>query len=235
MGCILFVNNNVTFEWQHMEVLMEYVGERHAELFKGRRVMFVAPWFMAHLSGKADTFDTSKYKGRVFSDRKLAGYLTRKGQKLGVDVDQVYAPMLWGRNHWVGLRISITDWNVLVYDSDRSLREFDVAMGLMTPIAKMLPYVVRKVCGADYLKGHGLEPFSVSLMADGYQNTRSGDCGPVAVKFMELAGTGVEKPDVEDLTDLTVDNFRKKWAMDVYKDWVVPLYICDQGDEEGSN
>lgn len=76
---------------------MEYVGRRHAELFKSRRVMFVAPWFMEQLGGKADAFDASRYKGRVFSDRKLAGYLTRKGQKLGVDVDEVYAPMIWGQ------------------------------------------------------------------------------------------------------------------------------------------
>lgn len=208
---------------------MEYVGKRHAELFKERMVLFVAPWFMEQLGGKAAAFDAARYKGRVFSDRKLAGYLTRKGQKLGVDVDEVYAPMIWGANHWVGMRISITAWNVLVYDPDRNLREMPEVISLMTPIATMLPYVVRKVCGADYLKAHGLEPFGVSLMADGYQNTRSGDCGPVAVKFMELAATGVEKPDVEDLTDVMVDCFRKQWAMDVYKDWIVPLYICGEG------
>lgn len=211
--------------WQHMEVLMEYVAKRHAETFRARRVMFVAPWFMEQLAAKAETFDTSKYKGRVFSDRKISGYLTKKGQKLGIDVDEVYAPMLWAKNHWVGLRISLTGWSVLVYDSDRSLREQDVAMSLVSPIAKMLPYVVRKVCGADALDGRGLEPFSVGFLANGYQNARSGDCGPVCVKFMELAGTGVEEPGAEDLTDLLVDVFRKQWAMDVYKDLVVPLYL----------
>ncbi|KAJ4902576.1 hypothetical protein Rs2_16527 [Raphanus sativus] len=217
---------------KHMEVLMYYVGERHAELFKLRRVMFVAPWFMEQLGGKAEAFASSRYKGRVFSDRKLAGYLTRVGQKLGVDVDEVFAPMIWGGNHWVGLRISITGWNVLVYDPDRTLRKMEEVMSLMTQIAQMLPYVVRKVCGAGYLKAHGLEPFSVSLMADGYQNTRSGDCGPVAVKFMELAATGVEEPDVKDITDGAVDCFRKQWAMDLYKDWIVPLYICGDGEHE---
>lgn len=136
-----------------------------------------------------------------------------------------------GANHWVGLRISIKAWNVRVYDPDRSLREMDEVKALMNPIAKMLPYVVRKVCGADYLKAHGLEPFGVSLMADAYQNTRSGDCGPVAVKFMELAATGVEKPDVEDLTDVSVNYFRKQWAMDLYKEWIVPLYICAEGEQ----
>ncbi|CAH8364123.1 unnamed protein product [Eruca vesicaria subsp. sativa] len=67
--------------------------------------------------------------------------------------------------------------------------------------------------------------FGILLMADGYQNVRSGDCGPVAMKFMELAATGVEEPDVEDLTDLLVDIMRKQYAMDVYKEWIVPLYM----------
>ncbi|KAL0714839.1 hypothetical protein Bca4012_021818 [Brassica carinata] len=203
---------------KHIEVLVDYLGERHAELLKQNRAMFVAPWFMEKFAGKAKTFNRATYKGRVFSDRKLAGYLTKEGQKVGVDVDTVYASMFWGTNHWMGLRISIMEWNVLVYDPDRSLRTMEVVMGLMTPVAKMLPYLVRKVCPAEYLRGRGLEPFGVQLMADGYQNKRSGDCGPVAVKFMELSATGAENPDVEEITDIMVDIFRKQYAMDVYKD-----------------
>lgn len=105
-----------------MEVLVDFLGKRHAEVLENNRAMFVAPWFMEKLVGKAKTFKASTYKGKVFSDRKLAGFLTKPGQKIGVDVDCVYAPMFWGTNHWVGLRISITEWTVLVYDPDRSLR-----------------------------------------------------------------------------------------------------------------
>lgn len=36
---------------------------------------------------------------------------------------------------------------------------------------------------------------------------------------------GVKEPDVEDLSDSLVDIFRKQYANDVYKDWVVPLNI----------
>ncbi|KAL0713036.1 hypothetical protein Bca4012_020014 [Brassica carinata] len=216
---------------KHMEVLVDYVGERHATLLKERRVMFVAPWFVEHLSGKARAFNAATYKGRLFSDPKLAGFLTKEGKKLGVDVDNFYTPMIWGTNHWVGLRISITGWSVLVLDPDRSLRDMDGVMAIMTPLAKMLPYLVRKVCPAEFLMGHGLEPFGVELMADGYQNTWSGDCGPVAMKFMELHATGVEEPQVDDLTDGLVDIFRKQFAMDVYRDWIVPLYMGGNAGE----
>ncbi|KAJ4901981.1 hypothetical protein Rs2_15932 [Raphanus sativus] len=211
---------------KHMEVLVEYVAKRHAEVLKSNRDLFVAPWFMDQLAGKVKTFKASTYKGRVFSDRKLAGYLTQPGQKLGVDVDDVYAPMFWGTNQWVGLRISINKWSVLVYDPDRSLRTAEEVRVLMTLVAMMLPYLVRKVCAAKHLGGRGLEPFGVELMADGYQNSRSGDCRPVAMKYIELAATGAESPDVEDLTDMAVDIFRKQYAMDVYKDLIIPLYMC---------
>lgn len=86
--------------------------------------------------------------------------------------------------------MSILDWSVLVYDPDPSLGQLEEVMKIMTPVAKMLPYVVRKVCPAQFIGVRGVEPFGVQLMADGYQNTRSGDCGPVAMKFMELATTG---------------------------------------------
>lgn len=208
-----------------MEVLVDYVSERHGALLKEKRAMFVDPWFVDHLLGKARSFQAATYKGRVFSDPKLAGYLTQEGKKLGVDVDTVYGPMIWGQNHWVGLAINIRTWSVQVYDSDHSLRSMEEVMVIMLPIAKMLPYLVRKVCPAQFLMGHGLEPFAVERMENVYQNRRSGDCGPVAVKFLELSATTVEQPGVGDLTDNAVNILRKQYAMDVYRDWIVPLYI----------
>ncbi|CAN6849311.1 unnamed protein product [Brassica oleracea] len=210
---------------KHMEVLVDYVSERHGALLKENRDMFVDPWFVDHLLGKARSFKAETYKGRVFSDPKLAGYLTKEGKKLGVDVDIVYGPMIWGTNHWVGLAINIRTWRVQVFDSDRSLRSMEEVMVIMSPIAQMLPYLVRKVCPPEFLLGHGMEPFVVERMEVVYQNRRSGDCGPVAVKFMELSLTSVEQPGLGDITDNAVDIFRKQYAMDVYRDWIVPLYM----------
>ncbi|WZZ64565.1 hypothetical protein YC2023_075935 [Brassica napus] len=208
-----------------MEMLVDYVSERHGARLKENRAMFVDPWFVDHLLGKARSFKAVTYKGRVFSDPKLAGSLTQEGKKLGVDVDKVYGPMIWGKNHWVGLAINIHTWSVQVFDLDHSLRSLEEVMVIMSPIAKMLPYLVRKVCPAEFLLGHGLEPFAVERLEFVYQNRRSGDCGPVAVKFLELSATAVEQPCVGDLTDNAVDILRKQNAMDVYRDWIVPLYM----------
>ncbi|CAN7003749.1 unnamed protein product [Brassica oleracea var. botrytis] len=222
VGCI---GEFFCFLWQHMEVLVDYVSERHGALLKENRDMFVDPWFVDHLLGKDRSFKAATYKGRVFSDPKLAGYLTKEGKKLGVDVDTVYGPMIWGTNHWVGLAINIRTWRVQVFDSDRSQRSMEEVMVIMSPIAQMLPYLVRKVCPPEFLLGHGLEPFVVERMEVVYQNRHSGDCGPVAVKFMELCSTSVEQPGLGDITDNAVDIFRNQYAMDVYRDWIVPLYM----------
>lgn len=53
---------------------MDYVCERHAAMMKERIVMFVAPWFVENFSGKASSFNVATYKGKVFSDPKLAGF-----------------------------------------------------------------------------------------------------------------------------------------------------------------
>lgn len=79
-----------------MEVLVDYVSERYGALLKEKRVMFVDLWFVDYLLGKARSFQAVTYKGRVFFDSKLAGYLTQEGKKFGVDVDTVYGFMIWG-------------------------------------------------------------------------------------------------------------------------------------------
>lgn len=85
--------------WQHMKVLVDFLAERHAEVLKDNRAMFVELWFVEYLVGKKWLSKEATYKARVFSDPRLAGYLTREGKKLGVDVDNVYTPMFWGTNH----------------------------------------------------------------------------------------------------------------------------------------
>ncbi|CAH2065628.1 unnamed protein product [Thlaspi arvense] len=52
----------------------------------------------------------------------------------------------------------------------------------------------------------------------------SGDCGPIAVKFMEMHAAGDPSPHMFGLTDDAVDDFQKQYAMDLYRDLVVPLY-----------
>lgn len=80
-----------------MDVLADYVGRLHGEALRGNRAMLVAPWFSAHLQVKERSFKAARRKTRIATDVKLTKFLTREGKKWGVDVDTLYAPMIWGR------------------------------------------------------------------------------------------------------------------------------------------
>ncbi|KAF8117709.1 hypothetical protein N665_0008s0063 [Sinapis alba] len=210
----------------HMEALVDYVGGRHEVALKARRCLFLPPWFAGHLQGKTRAFNAAKCnKGRVLCDGRLSGFLTKEGKKWGEDVDTLYSPMIWGGNHWVGLCISLTDWRVLVLDPNPALREMSEVWELMETVSKMLPYLVEKVCTPPKDKAYNLEAFAIERMGGAYENKRSGDCGPVSIKFMELHALGNPHPRMDGLTDALVDIMRKQFAMDLYKDWVVPLYM----------
>ncbi|CAN6968526.1 unnamed protein product [Brassica oleracea var. botrytis] len=210
----------ILYMWvHHIEALVEYVTNRHEEILIERRSLFLPPWFVAHLQGYARAFRAAKgNRGRVLGDGRLSGFLTKEGRKWGAEVDSLYAPMIWDGNHWVGLCISLRDWRVLVLDPNPRLKDMAAVWGLLEAVSKMLPYLVEKVCPPPEEGAYSLEPFTVERMGCAYENRRSGDCGPVAVKFMELHALGNPQPRMDGLTDELVDIMRKQWAMDLYKD-----------------
>ena len=220
----------ILYMWvQHIEALVEYVTNRHEEILIESRSLFLPPWFVAHLQGYARAFSAAKgNRGRVLGDGRLSVFLTKEGRKWGAEVDPLYAPMIWDGNHWVGLCISLRDWRVLVLDPNPRLKDMAAVWGLLEVVSKMLPYLVEKVCPPPEEGAYSLEPFTVERMGCAYENRRSGDCGPVAVKFMELHALGNPQPRMDGLTDELVDIMRKQWAMDLYKDWVVPVYVGEE-------
>ncbi|KAL0650600.1 hypothetical protein Bca4012_093291 [Brassica carinata] len=160
-----------------LEALVEYVANRHEEILKERRSIFLPPWFVAHLQRKASAFNAARgNRGRVLGDGRLSGFLTKEGRKWGAEIDTLYAPMIWDGNHWVGLCISLRDWRVLVLDPNPRLKDMAVVWGLLEVVSKMLPYLVDKVCPPPEDGAYSLEPFTVERMGGAYENCRSGDC-----------------------------------------------------------
>ncbi|CAN7103765.1 unnamed protein product [Brassica rapa subsp. narinosa] len=227
-----FIELATSQEWvstKHIEALVEYIAARHEDTLKERRCLFLPPWFVAHLQGKTRAFNAAKgNRGRVLGDGRLSGFLTKEGRKWGVDVDTLYAPMIWDDNHWVGLCISLTDWRVLVLDPNPRLKNMEEVRGVLESVSKMIPFLVEKVCPVLESGPYGLESFTVERMGGAYENRRSGDCGPVSVKLMELHALGNPHPRMDGLTDDLVDIMRRQWAMDIYKDWVVPVYVGEE-------
>ena len=143
------------------------------------------------MEGNTRAFNAAKVtREGALGDGRLSGFLTKEGRKWGVEVDKLYAPMIWNGNHWVGLCISLTDWRVLVLDLNPRLKDIAAVWGLMEAVSKMLPYLVEKVCLPLEDGAYSLEPFTVERMGGAYENHKSGDCGPVALKFMELHALG---------------------------------------------
>ncbi|KAG5377875.1 hypothetical protein IGI04_025717 [Brassica rapa subsp. trilocularis] len=227
-----FIELATSQEWvstKHIEALVEYIAARHEDTLKERRCIFLPPWFVAHLQGKTRAFNAAKVnRGRVLGDGRLSGFLKKEGRKWGVDVDTLYAPMIWDDNHWVGLCISLTDWRVLVLDPNPRLKNMEEVRGVLESVSKMIPFLVEKVCPVPESGPYGLESFTVERMGGAYENRRSGDCGPVSVKLMELHALGNPHPRMDGLTDDLVDIMRRQWAMDIYKDWVVPVYVGEE-------
>ena len=117
---------------------------------------------------------------------------------------------------------------MLVLDLNPRLKDIAAVWGLMEAVSKMLPYLVEKVCLPLEDGAYSLEPFTVERMGGAYENHKSGDCGPAALKFMELHALANPHLRMDGLTDELVDILRKQWAMDLYKDWVVPVYVGDE-------
>ncbi|CAH2034814.1 unnamed protein product [Thlaspi arvense] len=89
----------------------------------------------------------------------------------------------------------------------------------------MLLYILSKLCPDHPTRKSRLQPFQWQRLTGLYVNHRGGDCGPVAVKFMEMHLNNDPHPGMAGLTDKMVNEFRKKWAMEIYKDAVIPLYF----------
>ncbi|CAN6905373.1 unnamed protein product [Brassica oleracea] len=157
-----FIDLGTPCKWvtsTHMDVMMEYVGSLHAEMLRKNRVMFVAPWFSAHLQGKGRSFRATRRKTLVAADSRVTKFLTTKGKQWGVDVETLYAPMIWDGDHWVGLCIRLTTWDVLVLDPRPGLKSVEEVAMLMAPVVEMLPYLAKKVCPAHTIGEHQLVPF----------------------------------------------------------------------------
>ncbi|KAG2304263.1 hypothetical protein Bca52824_032914 [Brassica carinata] len=111
------------------------------------------------------------------------------------DWDRVYVPMLWGKDHWVGLVIELHNKRVEILDS-----------AYLPPSVWPPP---EEGCS-----------FTWDRPGNIYFNERSGDCGPCAVKFLEMHAAGCTYYDMAQITDDMVDRFREKYTMDTYQEFI---------------
>ncbi|CAN6856771.1 unnamed protein product [Brassica oleracea] len=170
--------------------------------------------------------------GRLVSF-SFTGKTPRQNDKkvLLVDVDRVYAPMMWGKDHWVGLVINLTCRQVEILDCNIPLNESDNEVNKhMAYLLRALPHVLAAFSPpSDSSHPEEDQAFSWVRPDNIYFNERSGDCGPCAVKFLEMHATGYSYEDMGQIDDKKVDIFRQKYAMDAYEEFIGNAKVQNDG------
>ncbi|CAF2157022.1 unnamed protein product [Brassica napus] len=148
-----------------------------------------------------------------------------------VDVDRVYAPMMWRKDHWVGLVINLTCRQVEILDCNIPLNESDNEVNKhMAYLLRALPHVLAAFLPPSD-SSHPEEDQAFSWMSPDniYFNERSGDYGPCAVKFLEMHAAGYSYEDMGQIDDKKVDIFRQKYAMDTYEEFIGNVKVQNDG------
>ncbi|CAN6929994.1 unnamed protein product, partial [Brassica oleracea var. botrytis] len=163
----------------------------------------------------------------------FTGKTPRQNDKkvLLVDVDRVYAPMMWGKDHWVGLVINLICRQVEILDCNIPLNESDNEVNKhMAYLLRALPHVLAAFSPlSDSSHPEEDQAFSWVRPDNIYFNERSGDCGPCAVKFLEMHAAGYSYEDMGQIDDKKVDIFRQKYAMDTYEEFIGNTKVQNDG------
>lgn len=210
---------------QHIEVLVSFLRKRHSLTLSKERSSFFSPWLGCYFQGKYRSFKAAKDKSKVRWDDQLSWSTFCPPSQWFQHIDMFYMPMIWADAHWVGLVVNLGVWSVEILDPNIQLYDDRKVQKFIAPVVEMLLYVIRKFCQASQSQTHGLKPFTWSRVEGIYVNERSGDCGPVSMKLLEFHITGSGPEQMSEITDETVDEFRGQYAMDIYGDLVVPLYV----------
>lgn len=200
------------------------MARRYAQTLSTERSTFVFPWFANALQGKYHSFMIAKKKERVRWPDQIKRFVTAPQSEWFVEVDTIYLPMIWADAHWVGLVIHLGNWLVEILDPNVGLYCDRKVNSFIAPVVQMLPYIINKICKPRSSQNQGLTPFVWQRVTGIYENSRSGDCGPLAIKLLEMHCAGCTSEHFQKITDDVVDNIRKQYALDVYQQLVAPLY-----------
>ena len=220
-----------------MSVLISMLVRRHGGNYLRGRCRFVDYFNIAGIISKFAEFEKASdklgFKWGGLVSFCLTGKTPRQNDKkvLLVDVDRVYAPMMWGIDHWVGLVINLTSREVEILDCNIPHNESDNEVNKhMAYLLRALPHVLAAFSPpSDSSHPEEDQAFSWVRPDNIYFNERSGDCGPCAVKFLEMHAAGYSYEDMGQIDDNKVDIFRQKYAMDTYEEFIGNAKVQNDG------
>ncbi|KAF3600384.1 hypothetical protein F2Q69_00037082 [Brassica cretica] len=233
LGSMSQISSSCRWRGQQISMLVR----RHGRNYLSRRCRFVDYFSIAGIISKFAEFEKASDKlefnwGGLVSF-SFTGKTPRRNDKrvLLVDVDRVYAPMMWGKDHWVGLAINLTCRQVEILDCNIPLNESDNEVNKhMAYLLRALPHVLAAFSPpSDSSHPEEDQAFSWVRPDNIYFNERSGDCGPCAVKFLEMHAAGYSYEDMGQIDDKKVDIFRQKYAMDTYEEFIGNAKVQNDG------
>ncbi|KAG7656392.1 hypothetical protein ISN44_As01g033880 [Arabidopsis suecica] len=198
---------------EHMEVLVSLLSRRLTTTLENHRSSFVDSWFTSHLQAKFRAFNAAKVKSRVCWSEDMQRFIKGSKTEWFKDIDTIYAPMIWNDCHWVGLSINLGIWSVEILDPNTDLYDDAKVKRCIEPVINLLPHLIQRYCTPEFSQNHGLQPFGWSRIDGIYKNLRSGDCGPVAMKFLEIQASDKLPYKMAEITDKHVDAFRRESSM----------------------
>ncbi|CAN6918021.1 unnamed protein product [Brassica oleracea] len=221
--------------WRGQQIGM--LVRRHGRNFLSRRCRFVNYFSIAGIISKFAEFEKASDKLGFNWGGLVSFSFTRKTPRrndkkvLLVDVDRVYAPMMWGKDHWVGLVINLTCRQVEILDCNIPLNESDNEVNKhMAYLLRALPHVLAAFSPpSDSSHPEEDQAFSWVRPDNIYFNERSGDCGPCTVKFLEMHAAGYSYEDMGQIDEKKVDIFRQKYAMDTYEEFIGNAKVQNDG------
>ncbi|CAN6863644.1 unnamed protein product, partial [Brassica oleracea] len=112
----------------------------------------------------------------------------------GLDVDDIYAP------DSILTHIKAVDLDVL-----------------MEPFVNMVPYLLVECAGSDEERvKHTLEPYTYERVTVGVPQCRAGDCGVIALKYIECHALGMSFPP--EFCNKNAKAIREKMSLDIFKE-----------------
>ncbi|KAJ4901625.1 hypothetical protein Rs2_15576 [Raphanus sativus] len=213
---------------EHISVLISMLVRRHGSNYLIRRCRFVDYFSIAGIISKFAEFEKASdklgFKWGGLVSFCFTGKTLRRNEKkvLLVDVDRVYAPMMWGKDHWVGLVINLTSRQVEILDCNIPHNPSDNEVNNhMAYLLRALPHVLAAFSPpTDSSHPEEYQAFSWVRPDNIYFNERSSDCGPCSVKFLEMHAAGYSYEDMGQIDDNKVDKFRQKYALDTYEEFI---------------
>lgn len=209
-----------------MDLMLRPFWRHHGSYLLSKRIVVLDSLLTQLLSSQYYSFlqatSNSPYQWHPLLDSYIDGTFGARTENSVwfKDVDKVYAPMNWGNKHWVGLVISLRSRHIDILDpliqstSDQKVESY------MEPLVKMLPHLIKTYCAPNEIDISDETDFTYSRLQGLAQNIRTGDCGPLAIKFIEMHSHGCSIAQMGNIPDAMVNHLRMQYAIAVYEECI---------------